>query len=364
MEYEFMSWAATAPDPIVKPTVGIINTGDPDATADAAIPTLSARAAADRYIMVYRVEGLLTAATLKRFVTHGPNIIDAARWFKKFYQRLNSAGITPAFVSGDDEQGLGVWNIFPGDATADEIQAIMSPIYDDPKVKAMLPDYLQVYTAASFRTFSQSWYDWDRYASSRLNAFIRRVIHGTGRDVFGPTFRASNWRSMRVSFPISNLSGEPFDSPGVLAGSHSGPVAYNDVDGSKYTGDDCWQALLDGLNGVISCLLSGMPVSVWIDFPSHPGTGRDGEIIHIDKYRWVWRQKILHLAHMGVRTFIYFNPVGTPQWSEDQTFAAGVFAEAEAVTESACPTALYDLSATTITSGSFTTTFADYLANS
>lgn len=303
---------------------------------------------------------VFTAANLKSIIENGPDCTADIRYLQLIFPQMKAKGLVPARIVLDLEAGTNTWALKPSNGT---LSSVLMNYFGDSACYAKLPANIKQYTPADFDNItnnargSAATMAWNQWQASLICQALRQTVMVTADSIFGENIPTTNYEDVLPTFTVYDLNSWPLTSAAVSG--QSSPCLYLSIDGNRYIAlqkDVRWNHFIDSLNTARSALRNG-PVVPWISSPSNAGDGHP-----FIGSTWLWRQQILHLNAMGVSTYLYFNPTGSGLATDD-AFASKTFQALQTVTGAATSYGPIPLDSDTVTTGTVTTRYTDFLAN-
>ncbi len=242
-------------------------------------------------------------APLAEIVKHGPDFSAMQSWWTGTLSALDDAGLAPAQVAIDYEEGIGYWNLDVNSFDKGRRDHFV-PLWQDADALAALPQELQQYTANQIH-----WRDketvqaWNRFAGEVTRDALQQAFIDPLQDVF-PKTQAGNYGDARFAWSMKDKNGWTLTDD--MIGDTSHPVLYDqDADTN-----------LDILANIAAAFDDPADVIPWIKAPRLMG-------------RQAFEQTITGAYELGVRDFLLFNPASddTAAVAADNAFAAQIIAQ-------------------------------------
>jgi hypothetical protein len=272
-----------------------------------------------------------------RLVVEGVQLEPDRGWMIEFFRGLQQRGAVPDQIVLDIEENSMIWGIFahtPTDtATATPRADAFRRVYDDPAVRAKLPESLRAFEPADFGIHTgrgrDAYIAWNDFAYERGLEAMRQAILLPAREAFGRDIPASNWDSINPARPVRFFNDWPMR--GALTPDISSPESYPGFvrHAPEREKDVRWNRLIQILNVTRACLATpDQRVEPWVASP----TFADEHLPPLPD-PWLWEQLMRHFAASGVETYLFWNPRPTRQdfaaakrWMDEMEMARGVFA--------------------------------------
>ena len=236
----------------------------------------------------------------------------AITWMDAFFGRLDAQGYDLNTILLDHEDsGLKTWRIFSG-LDANEREAKMQTLWDDVSAFPMVPQNIRDdYLPSDFRTDTDQSDDsainaWNQFAGYQNATDLRAVVQARAEAVLGHDVEIANYNDAYPAWSIYDRNGWLRSVGGVNRHRRvSSPSLYMDTQTARYNGYSkhwMWQAFIDVVNIMLSCVAGGGLVRPWFPGADWPTSGNT----HPDKLV----RGLLHLSYAaGVREGNVFNNV-------------------------------------------------------
>lgn len=275
-----------------------------------------------------------------RLVVEGVQLEPDRGWMIEFFRGLQQRGAVPDRIVLDIEENSGVFAIFkdvPGMAGLQSPRvAIFRRVFDDPAVRARLPEELRAFEAGDFAIHTgrgrDAYIAWNRFAATKDRQAIRDAILAPAREAFGRDVPVSNWEDVNTPRRLVDSGDWPLE--GALTPHASSPSTYLWLGHGEPLGekDRRWNQFIRAINVVRGCLATpDQQVLPWVSYPLYGGD-------HLPPLPdpWLWEQLMRHFAASGVETYLFWNPRPTRQdfaaakrWMDEMEIARGVFTALE-----------------------------------
>lgn len=384
------TFSASNISPMVTATLSV--GGGPSNEASAAATGLLALASGKRVLLIHAVlpsvapDNIMLGRTGAEFLRLGPLWRHTEDWLAHTFAffRALSLLVRPDLIVTIDEGSLPTYEGL--NALGINVDTWLTSIYADAAAKATMPLALRTadYTAGlsiHFTTNRDS--DYWRYRS-RYNHFaqtlhareLRQAVDASVMlpTVYGSPIPHSAYNQSRFDGAVDNYCTDGNSEPRWASPPQnlSSPQLYHNASGAKYTGDKdtLWQNFIDNVNCVRRIHNRRGRIITWEGPPAAAeDTGGGSYAAHVNQQSWLSGQKFKHFAALGATEVLYFNQritIGGFPYTDDarDNLINGYIAAAGSVPVVDGDVAQQaDLNAASITTGSVTTTYADYLAS-
>ena len=291
---------------------------------------------------------IIDTANLGTLVKDGPFPANVIADFTTFLNRIVSQGSDIHTILMDQE----------GSIDHDNDTVKMGQIYDDPVAKARTAQDMQSYTGALFATdgpqtptgHSNRWNDW---IDGVFIAHAWRIaIKDTAESILGHPVEVVNYKDMNLSFEVVWRNGWHRSHHGGVS-NLSNPVCYMTDGGTRWStaSHTKWGAFIDANNIMRSCIRAGVgPVWPWVRANVN---NVDTTVVH-----QLGLEFMVHADRAGCGTILYFN---TDENAAQDQAIENHLAMINAMGPPTGPINLEEipLTATEVTTGGYTTTYAD-----
>jgi hypothetical protein len=293
------------------------------------------------------------------FEQGGLRLARAISMLRPFGMELRRRGIHLDAVWTDNEGGSSTWQLTP-----EQIQGI----YASSKARAKMPPGVKALRPEMFSwthpNYRNAVVTFNRYATQLMCQSLRQVLVGAGIFVSPPSAGVAprvpptgNYNVYAPTWPVYDYNGWPIASFS-LDGRTSSPSCYLSPGNRHNSGrvhDPRWNALADCINYVRSCMRRPGAV-LWptIAWPSY-------------QHPWLFEQMIAHFNRTGVNTaggggYIYWRDVWVNAAVEDPLMVQ-IFNRHDQPFPVQRNLPEVQMDCDSITTGTYTTTYADFLAN-
>jgi hypothetical protein len=329
------------------------------------------------------VQNLWPTDTAENFVAtivDGPTMNIVQDYVTAMHQDIKDRGAAqPDYIILDQEIGYGPAS--PSD------QALWQALWDDTDGNAALPKDIREHIIANETPGAEGAFfvtqadrgtpdsHWDMIrnwvspmvAKGHYDAMIAPALTVWGDS----TISSSDYIHTNNGFKIFDVWGD-IRTRNSRMGTHGSPNLYPFTVGGSGTRINNgvkavpWRRFCEHMNYLRASIKSGTPTIPWIYSPS-------GQVsLPYNRNPWIWRETCLHCRHAGAKGFLFFNTdagasyasPGNLTYAADMAYAHAVFLECEAITPSdTLLDEITDLDADEVNTGSYRTTYTDYLAN-
>ncbi len=362
------AWDGSTHQPGLSPMVWVYcDTPTPEQSASKVADAFAHLQSRQRSILlanVFRRGHPFEAAHLKDIIRNGPATQPDVQYLHDLFHLLHDRQLDPARIILDFEDGLDAWVL--SDVYHGKLDTILTPIYGDPLCLSKMPDDVKSFSVADYTDYHQprgreAYIAWNQWQGQMRAHALAGGIRETPAEAFAKPIPLTNYGDIPPSFMVYDLTGCPI--PAAAVGPESSPDLYITISHNRLKEcrkDRRWNHFLDTLNIARSTIAHGLVP--WVGTPRYSG---DHEMRR--GIRWLWAEQIRHLNAMGVSQFLYFNPK-RPEESlafdlEEDQFASRAFASLPMPDPVASRIKYHEilLDSDEVTTGSVTTTYADFL---
>jgi hypothetical protein len=310
----------------------------------------------------YRVDAVSIFERCELDVTRDTRALAELAW------RLARRNVTLDLIFCDNENTLTPWELG---------QERFKAVYASDAARSRMPEELRAFDPGKLVFMSPEYHQWmmhlNRHAQKIKMSALRKALCDSGLlspwagRPGSPQTRAANYFCFQTSFRCFDLNGWEYDLPepqsGLIDGRTGCPVAYPGDRGFRFKDrahHPIWNSFIDGINHA----RSAAAVSDILPVIREPLRARGQAEGTVDPGgRWLSDQLIGHLVRTGARWFVYFHPAAT---AADDIAIAEILDHHNADVSPTTPLTNrlpeIPLDVDEVVTGSFRTTYADFLA--